>query len=151
MSAARSTPFTQEANMTRRRSALVRKIECADDAHAVIREAVISFLVVAVLLALIGALFQGGFLVDAVLFAGLAAWLRYTRSRVAAVLLLGLCSIVLVTTTLTALGLAQLGGTNSVLAVIVFWTAVRAVEATFKLHGRFRDPRPGPAAQSNAP
>jgi hypothetical protein len=39
----------------------------------------------------------------------------------------------------TALRAAAGGGNNIILALIVAWAAVRAVEATFKLHGRIKD------------
>jgi hypothetical protein len=31
------------------------------------------------------------------------------------------------------------GGNNIILALIVLWAAVRSVDATFKLHGRYKE------------
>jgi len=77
-------------------------------------------------------------LIDVPLYVGLAAWLKWGRSRTAAVLLLIVASISVVTTVLGQLKIID-GGRNMVLAGIVSWTAVKAVEATFKLRGRFKD------------
>jgi hypothetical protein len=77
-------------------------------------------------------------LIDVPLYVGLAAWLKWGRSRTAAVLLLIVASIAVVTTVLGQLRIIG-GGRNMILAAIVFWTAVKAVEATFKLRGRFKD------------
>jgi hypothetical protein len=76
-------------------------------------------------------------LIDVPLYVGLAAWLKWGRSRTAAVLLLIVASISAVTTVLGQLRIID-GGRNMFLAAIVFWTAVKAVEATFKLRGRFK-------------
>jgi hypothetical protein len=57
-------------------------------------------------------------------------------------LLLLLSGSMVVVTFLNRFGITNDGGTNIFLALLVFWSATRAVEATFKLHGRFA-PRPG--------
>ena len=71
----------------------------------------------------------------AALYAGLAAWLRYGKSRVAAIVLVALTSVAMVGTIVT---LPTTGGANVFLAAIVFFAAAKAVEAIFKLHGRFK-------------
>jgi hypothetical protein len=43
---------------------------------------------------------------------------------------------------LNRLGITALGGNNIFLAVIMLVVAARAVEATFKLHGRYRTALP---------
>jgi hypothetical protein len=47
-----------------------------------------------------------------------------------------------VVTVLNRLGVTAEGGKNIFLAVIMLVVAVRAVEATFKLHGRYRTALP---------
>jgi hypothetical protein len=59
------------------------------------------------------------------------------KARTAAVLLLLLAGLAAVVTVMNKLGIMAEGGTNIILALIVLWAAVRAVEATFKLHGKF--------------
>ncbi len=76
---------------------------------------------------------------DAVVIAVLATILFRRRSRVAAVLLLLVSTLILALTILNKMGVTDQGGTNIVVAVICFWAAVRALEATFKLRGRFKD------------
>jgi hypothetical protein len=77
-------------------------------------------------------------LIDVPLYVGLAAWLKWGRSRTAAVLLLIVASIAGVTTVLGQLKIMA-GGKNMIIAAIVLWAAIKAVEATFKLRGRFKD------------
>jgi len=66
-----------------------------------------------------------------------AAWLRWGRSRTAAVVLLLAATVALGTTIGAQLKIVQ-GGKNIWLALIVFWVAAKVVEATFKLYGRFK-------------
>jgi hypothetical protein len=73
--------------------------------------------------------------IDAGLFAALASWLRWGRSRFAAVFLLLNALIALGATTGNKLEISNIGGKNIWLALIVFWAACKAVEATFKLPG----------------
>ncbi|MDT4737074.1 hypothetical protein [Bradyrhizobium sp. WYCCWR 12699] len=80
----------------------------------------------------------GETVIDVVLYAVCAAWLRWGRSRVAAVILLIAATTALGATISTQLKIYQGGGKNIVLALIVFWTAIKSVEATFKLRGRFK-------------
>lgn len=77
-------------------------------------------------------------LIDVPIYIVLAAWLKWGRSRIAAVLLLVVASISAVTTILGMLKIMD-GGRNIWLAVIVLWAAIKAVEATFRLRGRFKD------------
>jgi hypothetical protein len=65
--------------------------------------------------------------------------LRVWQSRVAAVLLLLVTGIQGLVTILNRLGVTTQGGTNIILAFIMLVIAVRAVEATFKLHGAYRE------------
>jgi hypothetical protein len=58
------------------------------------------------------------------------------KSRTAAVLLLWFSGLG-VSVAIMRLGVMLERGANIILALIVLWAAVRAVEATFKLHGKF--------------
>jgi hypothetical protein len=115
-------------------------LETRDQALKMTRDAAYGFLFVAALHALLGFFFMPAVLVDAVILAVLAFFLLRTQSRVAAVLLLLVSSGQAAVTVLNRLGMTQLGGKNIILAVIMLIVAVRAVEATFKLQGRFTQP-----------
>ena len=80
----------------------------------------------------------GETIADVVLYAGGAAWLRWGRSRIAAMILLLTATVALGTTIATHLKIIQGGGKNVVVALIVVWAAIKGVEATFKLRGRFK-------------
>ena len=120
------------------KSGLFTPITTGDDALTMIREASLAFFFVAGIQALLGATVASALLTDAVIIAVLATILMKWRSRIAAVMLLVVSSAGLAITVLNGLGITAQGGTNIILAVIMVVVAVRAVEATFKLHGRYR-------------
>jgi hypothetical protein len=64
-------------------------------------------------------------------------FLRRFNSRTAAIVLFILASVAMAVTVANKAGANLGGGTNIILALIVLWAAIRAVEATFKLHGKF--------------
>jgi hypothetical protein len=113
------------------------KIENRDDALKTIKETSIAFLVVAGIQGVLGFFIAPSVLVDAALYAILGLILMKWKARTAAVLLLLLAGLAAVVTFMNKLGIMAEGGTNIILALIVLWAAVRAVEATFKLHGKF--------------
>jgi hypothetical protein len=113
------------------------KIENRDDALKTIKETSIAFLVVAGIQGALGVFIAPSVLVDAALYAILGLILMKWKARTAAVLLLLLAGLAAVVTVMNKLGIMAEGGTNIILALIVLWAAVRAVEATFKLHGKF--------------
>jgi hypothetical protein len=121
-----------------KQNVLFTPITTGDDALQMIREASIAFFCVAALQAVVGATLASAMLTDAVIIAVLAGILMKWRSRIAAVLLLLVSGAGLVVTVLNRLGTMAEGGKNIFLAVIMLIVAVRAVEATFKLHGRYR-------------
>ena len=100
-----------------------------------------AFYVIAGLQGLIGYFAAPALIIDAVILAVLATALRLWNSRVAAILLLAMSSIMLITTVMSRMGVGDFGGTNVFLALIVFWAAIKSTEAAFKLHGRFADTR----------
>ena len=99
----------------------------------------IGFYVLAGLQGAIGVFLMPSMIIDAVIIAVLAALIHTIKSRIAAVLLLLLTGVMLVTTILTALGVAQMGGKNLWLAVIAVWCGVKGVEATFKYRSKYKN------------
>jgi hypothetical protein len=79
----------------------------------------------------------GETIIDVAIYGVFAAWLRWGLSRTAAVVLLLAATVALIMTIGAQLKVIQ-GGKNLWLALIVFWTAIKAVEATFKVHGRYK-------------
>lgn len=76
-------------------------------------------------------------LVDAAIYIIFGFVLREWKSRVAAVILLIQASISAVITILYFLGYSSEGEVSIIIVIAILFIAVRAVEATFKLHGRF--------------
>ena len=113
------------------------KIENRDDALKTIKDASIAFLVLAVIQGALGVFIAPSMLVDAALYAILGLILMKWKARTAAVLLLLLAGLATVVTVMNLLGIMAEGGRNIILALIVLVVAVRAVEATFKLHGKY--------------
>jgi hypothetical protein len=115
------------------------KIENREDALKVIKDTSTAFIAIAILQAILSYFFGPSVLIDAIINAGGAFFLRRFNSRVAAIVLLVVAVLSVGITIANLLG-AKLGtGTNILMAIIVFWAGVRAVEATFKFHGRFAE------------
>lgn len=119
---------------------IFKAINSLQEANAIVQHASTAFFVIAALQGTIGLIINRSLLVDAILLAVLALLLRKFRSRVAACILLIMTCVMVVTTVLTLLQIAQLGGGNIFLAVGAFLIACKSVEATFKIHGRFKNP-----------
>ena len=122
----------------KKKSGLFTPITTGDDALKMIREASIAFFCLAALQALLGMAIAPALITDAVIIGVLAGILMKWRSRIAAVLLLLVSGGEFAMTVLNRLGVTAEGGKNIILGVIMVVVAVRAVEATFKLHGRYR-------------
>ena len=118
-------------------------IESRTDAEKVVKESAAAFLFVALLQAALAYFVNPAILIDAALYLVLGGALWIWKSRVAAVLLALLASAAIVVTVLNKLGVTAQGGTNIILAVIIAIAAIRAVQATFKLHGEFARPAVG--------
>ena len=123
---------------TEKKNGLFAKIENGADAAKTVRDASLGFFFVAALYGVVGFLMAPAALTDAVILVILATILMKWRSRTAAVLLLLVSGFQAGVTLLNRLGVMSEGGNNVFLAAIMVITAVRAVEATFKLHGRYR-------------
>jgi hypothetical protein len=122
----------------KKKNGLFAKIENGADAAKTVRDASLAFFVVAVLYGLMGVFMARAAITDAVILLILATILMKWRSRAAAVLLLLMSGLQAGVTLLNRLGMMSEGGNNVFLAAIMVITAARAVEATFKLHGRYR-------------
>jgi hypothetical protein len=113
------------------------KIESREGALKTIKDCAMGFFVLAVLQAGIGYFIAPSLIIDAVLYAVLAGIMLKWKSRVAAILLLIIAVFAGYKTLLNLLGLAAEGGNNVILAVIILWAAIRSVEATFKVNGKY--------------
>jgi hypothetical protein len=114
-------------------------IETREDALKVVKDASTAFFIIAGLQALLSFVLGFSILFDAAFYLVGGFFVRRFNSRAAAIVLLLLAGITAAVTVANRMGMELGGGQNVVLALIIFWAAVRAVEATFKLHGRFAD------------
>lgn len=114
-----------------------KKIETRDDALSMVKDTSTGFFVVAGIFAAISFVLGFALLIDAVLYAVGGFFLRRYNSRAAAVVLLIVASVGAAVTFANLAGADLGGGNNIVVAVIIFWAAIRAVEATYKLRSRF--------------
>jgi hypothetical protein len=122
---------------------LFSKIDSREDALKTSKDSAGAFLFVALIQAALAYFVSPIMLIDAGMYALLGAILWKWNSRTAAVLLLLLGSASLIMTVLNRIGITSEGGQNIILGLIVLWVAIRAVEATFKLHGRFSTAQDG--------
>ncbi len=119
----------------KKKARMFAKIESRDDALQTIKDTSIGFFFIAVLQAGLGFFIAPSLIVDAILYAILAGILLKWKSRIAAVSLLLLGGGALAMTFLNLVGVTALGGNNVILGLLIFWAAIRAVEATYKLQG----------------
>jgi hypothetical protein len=125
--------------MSQSKQGLFSKIESRDDALKTVRGASTAFFVLAAIQAAVGFFLFPSVITDAVILSVLGLALRLWCSRVAAVLLLLVTGVQACVTVLNRVGVTNSGGNNIFLAIIMLIVAVRAVEATFKLHGEYRE------------
>ncbi len=124
---------------TKAKKGLFSKIETREDALKIVKDTSTAFFVVAGLQTAASFILGFSILFDAAIYAAGGFFLRRFRSRGAAVVLLLLALVGFGVTLGNRFGANLGGGNNIVLSVIVLWAAVRAVDATFKLHARFSD------------
>jgi hypothetical protein len=122
---------------TPKKKRFVSKIESREDALKHIKDTSNAFFFIAVLQAALAYWIGLWVLLDAVIYAVGGFFLRRFNSRAAAVVLLVLALVGAGVTVANSVGVNLGGGNNFILALIILWAAVRAVEATFKLHGKF--------------
>lgn len=109
------------------------KIETKDEALKIIKNTSNGFYFLAVLNIILGYFIVGiSAIIDGVILAIMAFLLRKFNSKIAAIILL-LLSIVGLIVTVTNKISGSTGGQNLVLAVIMIWLSIRAIQATFGL------------------
>ena len=119
---------------------LLSKITSKEIALKVVKESSLIFILIGIYQGVFSYLagFYNG-LIDSVLYIVLGLILRHRSSRAAAVILLILSVIAFAITLSNRMGYSTEGGSNIFFVVILLMVAIRAVEATYKLHGRFAD------------
>lgn len=113
------------------------KIENREDALKVIKDTATAFIAIAIIQAILSFFVGSSIMIDAIVNMGGSFFLRRYNSRVAAVVLLVVAAIGLGFAVATLLGFKLGIESNILMAIIVLWAGIRAVESTFKLHGRF--------------
>jgi hypothetical protein len=121
------------AEATKKKSALFSKIETREEALKVVRDCSGGFFVIAAIQGLIGAFLIPSMIIDAVLLGTFAFILRMWQWRFAAIVLLLMALLILVTTVTNRLGITAQGGGNIFVAALLVLIGVRSVQATFIL------------------
>lgn len=121
-----------------RRGGLLAPMRTREDAELAARDCARALFVVAALQAVAGLLLTPWILIDAVVFALCAHFIRSTWSRTASVIAMICACLSFITTVMNRLGDELGGGGNVILATLVVLVVARGVEATHKLHGRFK-------------
>jgi hypothetical protein len=122
-----------------KKSGIFSAIRTRDDAERVAKDCGNAIFVVAAIQGAIGAFIAPPLLFDAAVYVLCGYFIRFRKSRSAAVIALLLSGIGFVVTVLNRMGQDVGGGNNIFLAVIVVIAGVRAVEATFKVNGRYKN------------
>lgn len=122
-----------------KKKGMFAKIESREDALKTIKDCAMGFFVVATIQAGLGYFIAPSLIIDAVLYAVLAGIMLKWKSRIAAVFLLVIACFAVYMTVLNRLGMAAEGGNNIFLAAIILWAAIRSVEATFKVNGKYAE------------
>lgn len=122
----------------KKRTGLLGKIENREGALKTIKESAYAFIFIALLQGAIGVFLAPSTLIDAALFFICAILLMWLKSRTVAIVLLLMSLGAVIMTVLNKIGVSTGGGSNIILAIIILFAAVKATEATFKLHGRYK-------------
>ena len=136
------------AEVTKKKNGLFSKIETRDDALKAVRDCAGGFFVVAAIQGVLGAILFPSMIIDALLIAVLAFIIRQWHWRFAAVVLLLMSLVIVVTTVGNRIGATSQGGGNIYLAVLMVLVAFRSVQATFILA---KKGRPASAPPTMAP
>lgn len=119
---------------TTKRNNWFGKIETREESLKIIKDSSNGFIFLAALQIVIGYFLSGlPAIIDGVIFAVLALLLRRFKSILVAVLLLLLSVGGIVVTAINRFG-GGTGGRNIILALIMIWVSIRAVQATIKFH-----------------
>ncbi|WP_316415593.1 hypothetical protein [Mesoterricola silvestris] len=116
---------------------MLDKIETREDALKFAHDASIAFFVVAALQAVMSILIGFSILIDSSIYALSAFFVLRFHSRVAAITLLLLASLATISTVFNIVKGNVAACASIVISLITLVIATRAVEASFKLHGRF--------------
>jgi hypothetical protein len=122
---------------TDKKMSLFAKITNREDAIKVVKDSSVAFFAVAAIKAGLSFLVGLSILIDAAIYVVAAFFLRRYNSRTAAIALLALATISAGVTFANKAGANLSGGNNIILALIVLWASIRAVQATFMIHGKF--------------
>jgi hypothetical protein len=128
----------------KKKFSLLKWIDNREEALKTIKESAYVFLFIAILNGVTGFFISSLLIGYAIIFSILAILLLWLKSRIVAVLLLLVSGSSLVMTLLRNFNSTKAGGPSIILAIIVFWISIKALEATFKLHGKFKENQTGP-------
>ncbi len=120
-----------------KRNMLFKKIEHRETALTMVKEISLLYFGLAAFQAIASYFLGRAMLIDAALYVICGFFLRKFSSRIAAVILLVAALVSAATTIANRFGVNLGGGGNIILSLFVLVAASRAVEATFKLSGRF--------------
>jgi hypothetical protein len=123
----------------KKKFSLLKWIDNREEALKTIKESSYVFLFIAILNGVTGFFISPLLIGYAILFSILAMLLLWLKSRIIAVALLLVSGSSLVMTLLRNFNSTKAGGPSIILAIIVFWISIKALEATFKLHGKFKE------------
>jgi membrane associated rhomboid family serine protease/uncharacterized Tic20 family protein len=139
-----SKPAVGKNVPAKKRFGLFDRIENQEGALKVIRDAAKGFYLLGGIQILLGISIIREMLFDGITLTILAFFLHKFASRIAAILLLLISSASLIITILNLAGITSQGGRNIWLAAIIVITSVRAIEATFRLQGEYKNTAPMP-------
>jgi len=122
----------------KKKSVFFKTIETIDEANAAIKGVSYGFIFVAIFKGVMGVFLNPDLIIEAVVTLILALLLMFLKSRIVAVLLLIFSLGDFVENLLIKVGIIEADGINIFLASIVVCISIKAVEATFKLHGKFK-------------
>lgn len=121
------------------RTGLLGKISSRDDAIKTIKQASYVFIVMAIINFAFGILIDLSLIADAILYFILGILLMWLKSRIVSIILLLLSLISLLFFILNKTGVIEEGGSLiGIFVVILLIAAVKAVEGTFKLRGKYK-------------
>jgi hypothetical protein len=123
----------------KKKFSLLSRIDNREEALKIIKESSYVFLFIAILNGATGFFITPLLIGYAIIFSILAILLLRLKSRVVAVSLLLVSGSSLVMTLLRNFNSTKAGGPSIILAIIVFWISIKALEATIKLHGKFKE------------
>ena len=117
-----------------KKTGLFSSIDSREDVEKMAKDCGQGFFVLAIIQGAVALFFAPFMFIDSVFLAVGGYFVAYKHSRVAAICMLLLSLIGLIVTTLNKMGHDLGGGNNIILSLIFTYAAIRAVEATFKLH-----------------